>query len=217
MVIDPEDEAKKEKHPFYKIEKGKDSKVFKMFTAHQLSDLMEIKKELEDDKTLQDYDLDKNVFTGAILLLVDIEINVIPSGSANPLKVTIHPTDSIDFLKNKLADLYLKCDPYDINIIFYGRKLTGSREIKDYGIVHDSILYVGISSNRLGNQGQTFKSSHYEPTLSYTNRKYGKEQMFENSLVLSGNIQQYTNMKNSNTKFSQLPIISQERLELIYD
>ena len=49
IVIDPEDEAKKEKNPFYKLESTKDSKMFQMVTAHQLKDLMEIKNDFEKD------------------------------------------------------------------------------------------------------------------------------------------------------------------------
>jgi hypothetical protein len=58
---------------------------------------------LENDKTVHDYELDKDVFTGAILLLKDIEIKVIPN-KGGEFELVVHPTNSIDRLKHRIGE-----------------------------------------------------------------------------------------------------------------
>lgn len=48
-MVDPLDEAKKDKQPFYKLDSAKDPKLFHMVHEHQLSDLMRIKTDFERD------------------------------------------------------------------------------------------------------------------------------------------------------------------------
>ena len=98
-------------------------------------------KQLEDERTLSDYNIRKESTIHLVLRLVGGMQLFLKTLTGRTTTVNAEPTDTVADLKQRLADKE-GVPPTDQRLVFAGKALEDSRALSDYNIRKESTIYM---------------------------------------------------------------------------
>lgn len=102
-------------------------------------------KNLEDDRTVKDYNIQHESILNLVLRVPSrhnrVEVTILTEARGPLATLAVRPTDSILELKRKIRDL-TGCPSVKQILIFAGKELENKHTISDYNILNKSVIYL---------------------------------------------------------------------------